>query len=230
MQAAWLGNGGPPGSKFAATDSSCMQGALFVNYIADFHNFIVENGWADGKTHILVLDGHATHLNLDIIQLAMSLNIELFQLPSHSYQMTQPLDVAAFGCFKEAMTAVLTSFPQQYGGKMPEKSDTAGMVKDAWAARFTVPQIEASFEGAGLWPVDMDRAIYRLHRTRKRKARPDDRPPLADIPLANTEEELNSSLGPPAAMKLQRAGHTIAGVRIVTVLFGDFLKAQALKE
>ena len=131
VQAAWLGNGGPPGSKFAATDSSFMQGAVFVNYITDFHNFIVENGSADGKPHTLVLDGHASHVNLDVIQLAMSLNVELFQLPSHSSHMTQPLDVAAFGCFKKAATAVLTSFLLQHGGKMPGKSDMAGVVKDA---------------------------------------------------------------------------------------------------
>ena len=89
-----------------------------------------------------------------------------------------------------------------------------------------MPQIEASFEGAGLWPVDMDRAINRHHGTGKIKARLDDRPPLADIPLAITEEVLSSSLGPRAMMKLQRAGHTIAGASMVTVLFGGFLKAQ----
>ena len=30
-----------------------------------------------------MLDGHASHVNLDVIQLAMSLSIELYQLPSH---------------------------------------------------------------------------------------------------------------------------------------------------
>ena len=197
-----------------------------MNYIADYDNFIVENGLVDGKPYILVLDGHASLVNLDIIQLAMSLNIERFQLPSDSSHMTQPLDVAAFGCFKKAVTATLTSFPLQQGGKMPGKSDMAGVVKDAWAASFTVPQIKALFEGAGLSPVNMGQAIKRLHGTGKRKARPDDRPPLADIPLAITKEEFKSSLGPRAVMKLQRAGHTFAGVRIVTVLFGGFLKAQ----
>ena len=153
----------------------------------------------------------------------MSLNVELFQLPSHSSHMTKPLDVAAFGCFKKAVTVVLTSFPLQHGGTIPEKSDMAGV---AWAASFAVPQVKASFEGAGLWPVDMDRATNRLHGTGKRNARPDDRPPLTDIPLAITEEELNSSLGPRAVNKLHRTGHTIGGVRIVAVIFGGFLKAR----
>ena len=177
------GNGGSPGSKFAAIYFLFMQGPAFINYIADFHNFIVENGLADGKLHILVLDGHVSHVDLDVIQLAMSRNIKLIHLPSHSSHITQPLDVATFGCFKKAVTAVLTSFPQQHGGKMTGKSDVAGVVKDAWAASITVPKIKASFEGKGFWLVDMDRAINTFHGTGKRN----DRPPLADIPLAITE-------------------------------------------
>lgn len=39
---------------------------------------------ADGKPHILVLDSHPSHVNLDVFQLAMSLNIELFKLPFRS--------------------------------------------------------------------------------------------------------------------------------------------------
>ena len=86
---------------------------------------------------------------------------------------------------------------------------------------FTVPQIRASFEGAGLWPVDMERAINRLQGTGKRKARPHDRPPLADLPIAIRESELNSSLGERAVRKMERAGHVITGVRVNTVLFGS---------
>ena len=72
----------------------------------------------------------------------------------------------------------------------------------------------------------MDRAINRLHRTGKRKARPSDRPPLVDIPLlAITEEELSYSLGPRAGMKLQRTSSTIGGGRgcnkFVPVLVGN---------
>ena len=88
-------------------------------------------------------------------------------------------------------------------------------------------QIKASFEGAGLWPVDMERAINRLQGTGpKRKARPDDRAPLADIPVTIGDNELIASLGPRSVRKLQQDGHAISRVRIGTVLFGEFLKAQ----
>ena len=102
--------------------------------------------------------------------------------------MTQPLNVASFGCFKKAVTtAVLASIAMR-----PIKY----------------------FEGARLW------------LTETRKSLSDDRPPLADIPLAITEEKLKSSLCPSVVMKLQRASHSIAGMRIVGVFSCGFLKAR----
>ena len=74
--------------------------------------------------------------------------------------------------------------------------------------------------------MDMDWVINRLHGTGRRIPRVDNRPPLDDILLAITKEKFNPSLGPRAVLKIQRAGHAIAGVRIVIVLFDGFLKAQ----
>lgn len=60
---------------------------------------------------------------------------------------------------------------------------------------FTIEYIKASFKGAGLWRADMQRACKKLKGTGKRKARPDDRPTLTDIPSATGEGELERSLG-----------------------------------
>ena len=76
--------------------------------------------------------------------------------------MAQPLDVVTFGCFKKAVTAIFTSFPQQHGDKRPVKSDIVGVNKEAWPASFTVPQIKSLVERAELWPVDIQRTINML--------------------------------------------------------------------
>lgn len=77
-----------------------MQGAVFVNYIKNFYDQLGRRNLLDGKPHVLVLDGHASHVSLEVTQLARSLNVYLVQLPSHMSHITQPLDVAGFGCFK----------------------------------------------------------------------------------------------------------------------------------
>lgn len=42
----------------------------------DFHKFIVDNGLDYGKPGMLVLDGHAWQVNIDVVQVAMSSNIK----------------------------------------------------------------------------------------------------------------------------------------------------------
>ncbi|CAM9803514.1 unnamed protein product, partial [Sphacelaria rigidula] len=92
VQPAGVNGGGPPGAFYASTESSFMQGPVVISFIKAFHKHS-----ADGKPHVQVLHEHASHLTLEVIKLAMSLNIELFQLPSHSSHITQPLDVARLG-------------------------------------------------------------------------------------------------------------------------------------
>lgn len=112
-------NKGRANARYAAMESSFMQGPVFVEYLKDFHKQLGERGLLDGKPHVLVLDGHASHVSFDVIKLARTLNIVLFQLPSHTSHITQPLDVAAFGSFKQEMTKVLTRFPMEHGGRNP---------------------------------------------------------------------------------------------------------------
>lgn len=51
--------------------------------------------------------------------------------------------------------------------------------------------------------MDMLRASNRLKGIEKRKTRPINRPPLADIPVAINEDEVEKSLGARAVRKLQ---------------------------
>ena len=163
VQAAWMDETkGPENARYAATESSFMQGSVFVEYLKDFHNQLEERGLLDGKPHVLVLDGHASHVNFDVIKLAKTLNIVLFQLPSHTSHITQPLDVAAFGSFKQQMTKVLTRFPMEHGGRTPLKSDMVGIIGEAFRSSFSKEQNIASFAAAGLWPVNMEKAMGRL--------------------------------------------------------------------
>ncbi|CAN0342927.1 unnamed protein product, partial [Pylaiella littoralis] len=127
---------------------------------------------------------------MEVIRLAMNLKIILFQLPSHTSHITQPLDVVAFGRFKKSVTRVLASFYHNSGGLLPLKRDMPGVIADAWKASFTPEINKSSFAGAGLWPVNKDRALGRLKGTAKKKERRDERPPLQDVPIAAPNEQL----------------------------------------
>ncbi|CAN0545844.1 unnamed protein product, partial [Ectocarpus sp. 12 AP-2014] len=154
----WIADrNGPPGATYTCTESSFMCGDVFIKYIKNFHEQLRRRNLLDGKPHVLVLDGHASHVSFEVIQLAKSLNIHLVQLPSHMSHVTQPLDVAGFGCFKKELNTAIASFPSKNGGALPRKRDMAGLIGSAWSTSFTPEINKASFAGAGLWPVDKDR-------------------------------------------------------------------------
>ncbi|CAB1113168.1 unnamed protein product [Ectocarpus sp. CCAP 1310/34] len=117
LQVDWfVERNGPEGARYTCTDSSFMQGDVFIAYLKDFHKQLGDRGLLDGKPHILLHDGHASHVSVEVIRLAMNLKIVLFQLPSHTSHITQPLDVVAFGRFKKSVPSVLASFYHISGG------------------------------------------------------------------------------------------------------------------
>ncbi|CAB1101083.1 unnamed protein product [Ectocarpus sp. CCAP 1310/34] len=145
---------------------------------------LLDRGLINGTPHVLVLDGHASHVTYEVVKLARDLNIVLYQIPSHSSHVVQPLDVVSFGSFKREITKVLSAFPARNGGRVPAKSDMLGILGDAWLRSFSEEQNISSFAGAGLWPVDGERAMGRLQDVGKRKQRSGARPPVEDITVA----------------------------------------------
>ncbi|CAB1116662.1 unnamed protein product [Ectocarpus sp. CCAP 1310/34] len=200
-----------------------MQGDVFIAYLKDFHEQLGDRGLLDGKPHTFLLDGHASHVSVEVIRLAMNLKIILFQLPSHTSHITQPLDVVAFGRFKKSATRVLASFYHNSGGLLLLKRDMPGAIADAWKLSFTPERNKSSFAGAGLWPVNKERALGRLKGTAKKKARRDERPPLQDVPIAALNEQLEKDIAERALRVLRGQGHTVTGIRVGTVLLGGLL-------
>ncbi|CAB1119596.1 unnamed protein product [Ectocarpus sp. CCAP 1310/34] len=116
---------GSKDARYTCTDSSFMQGDVFIKYFKDFHQQLDDRGLLDGKPHILVLDGHASHV---------------------------------------------------------------------------------SCEG-----------------TTKRKEGPTGRPPLEDVPIAMTHEQLEEAIGERGRRQLKAGGHVITGLKVGTVMLGGLL-------
>ncbi|CAM9224539.1 unnamed protein product, partial [Ectocarpus sp. 6 AP-2014] len=223
LETDWLNNG-PRGARYACwTESSSMRTNAFMDYLKDFHKQLGGLDLLDGKPHILVLgDGLASRVvvSSDAIRLAMDLNIVLFQLPPHTSHVIQPLDV---GNFKREVTKVLSSFRLKNGGILPRKHDVPGVIAEAWKSSFSPEQNKASFAAAGLWPVNKDRAISRLRVTAKRKARTTDCPPLEDVAIVASNQELEEYLGGTALRDLEVPGHLVVGVDASAVMVGGLL-------
>ena len=49
---------------------------------------------------LLIMDGHGTHMSIELIELARFNDVHLLCLPSHTTHVLQPLDVGVFKSFK----------------------------------------------------------------------------------------------------------------------------------
>jgi hypothetical protein len=52
--------------------------------------------------HLLILDGHGSHVTLEVVHKAKQIGLDLLTLPSHTFHRLQPLDVSIFRPFKYA--------------------------------------------------------------------------------------------------------------------------------
>ena len=59
---------------------------------------------------MLLVDGHASHVTMDLIELARDNNVILFCLPPHTTHLLQPLDVSVFKSLKDHFYRSLRAF------------------------------------------------------------------------------------------------------------------------
>jgi hypothetical protein len=66
----------------------------FIEYVQCMGGILTEN------RHLLILDGHCSHVTLNVVQEARAIGLDLLILPSYTSHALQPLDVSVFKPFK----------------------------------------------------------------------------------------------------------------------------------
>ncbi len=73
----------------------CKTFFLFKEFLSFFINLILK-GIFQCNMHILILDGHGSHVTLKGIEQAQTFGLDMVILPSHSSHALQPLNVNYF--------------------------------------------------------------------------------------------------------------------------------------
>jgi hypothetical protein len=76
-----------------------MTSFLFKVFLSFFKRSI-PSGISPNNYHLLVLDGHSSHVSLKGIKHAQQFGLDMITLPSHTSHALQPLDVNCFKPFK----------------------------------------------------------------------------------------------------------------------------------
>ena len=101
-----LREGAYPNTVFHVSDNGWITKELFYEWFKMFAEMIPPL-----RPVLLVLDGHGSHITIDVIKYAQSKEIHLLCLPSHTSHILQLLDVGVFKSFK----SILQGMPSVHG-------------------------------------------------------------------------------------------------------------------
>ena len=95
-------NDGPAGTLYSVSESGWMERSHFLDWFKKLFLPAVASQLKTGKT-LLFMDGHASHINLELIKLAREKGVVLLCSPSHTTHTLQPLDVGVYGPVKKQL-------------------------------------------------------------------------------------------------------------------------------
>ncbi|XP_065891572.1 tigger transposable element-derived protein 2-like [Dysidea avara] len=104
--------GGPPGAAYSVSSSGWMEGANFLSWFTKIFLKEVELLLQNGPV-ILFVDGHHSHINLELINVAREHKVHIMCLPPNLTHILQPMDVGVFRPLKQCYYNILKEYKMQ---------------------------------------------------------------------------------------------------------------------
>lgn len=137
-------------TRISYSPNGWTDGELARNWIEQEFNHQTEQK-ANGRTRVLLLDGHKSHYTQELLHYAQSNNILILGYPPHCTHALQGLDVVCFAQMKEIWKEELNIFEENHNRSVSE-ADFIGVFGTAFIRAFTPETITAAFEATGVHP------------------------------------------------------------------------------
>ena len=149
IRQAWTRNE-VPGSKYGASDNGWINTDLFESW---FYELFLPNPIKD-RPLLLLLDGHSTHYQPDIINVAKEHDVIVLCLPPHTSHSTQPLDCGVFSPLKAQWKTACHDFFQKNPGKIITKFNFNELFSQSWLKSLVPANLIAGFKTCGICPLN----------------------------------------------------------------------------
>jgi hypothetical protein len=138
-------------ASMAMQEKAWMTGHLFKSWIGHFVKNIRDCGLQISPLcrHLLILDGHGSHVTMDVVKIACSIGLDLLTLPSHTFHAMQPLDVA---CFKQSFRELRDVWTLRHKCRGANKEVLAKWVSAALLKALSEKNIKSGFRATGIFP------------------------------------------------------------------------------
>jgi hypothetical protein len=143
LNSGWIPNETPAGWKFITSKKGWTSDLIGFEWLkTHFQPFVSK---LTNLRHLLIIDGHSSHVTARFIAFCITSKIDLFLLPPHSSHKTQPLDLSIFGPLKTAINLEVDRI-----FRLPRVEWTSAYIK-ARARCFRPSSIESGFRKAGIY-------------------------------------------------------------------------------
>jgi hypothetical protein len=113
------------GDTMAMQPLAWMIGYLFDAWISHFISTLNRMGRiSPSKRHLLILDGHSSHVTLQVVCKAARCGLDIVMLPSHTSYHLQSLDIVVFSLFKCAFRRLRDEWTLRHKCCLATKEDS----------------------------------------------------------------------------------------------------------
>jgi hypothetical protein len=143
------------GATMAMSRKAWMIGFLFSAWIDHFiQSLQCSGGISPENPHLLILNGHNSHITIEVVAKAKEVGLHLVNLPSHTSHALQPLDVSVFGPFKHAFQIYRDIWAMNNKGRGAKKVVLAEWVSIVLGRALTAENIQSGFCATGIYPLN----------------------------------------------------------------------------
>lgn len=184
---------GVPGNwMYGSSESGYMDSDLFITWFRDL--FIPNCG--SKRPVLLVMDNHDTHINLNVVKLAMENNVTLLGLPPHTTHILQPLDVGIMGPLKGKFLQIANNLGFIGKHQVLNKAKFPVVLSYSIDQSLTLARVKYAFRRSGLYPVDrhaIDESQLVKSHLKKSEGTIIPGSRSATLPVTSTESPLDNS-------------------------------------
>ena len=144
---------GPDDALYAKSDSGWIDTELFLTWL---RKIFLRYAVSQRPIILLLVDGHKSHITLDVIDVCRDNDIVLFCLHPHTTHALQPLDVAVFKSLKDHYAKAVRSLSFTKKNFVLTKREFSKVLKSPFEKAFSIPNIKAGFAKTGIYPLNRD--------------------------------------------------------------------------
>ena len=142
---------GTPGTDSIVSDSGWSNTEIFMKYTKEhLIKFIPAR---DAENPVLVIfDGHASHVPLELTEWARENHIILQLLPAYCSHFLQPMDVSCFGTLVKTYNQDCQTFMRSHIGQVITRNDVCGIASKAYIKSLSPTNLIVALNRTGIHP------------------------------------------------------------------------------